>query len=258
MKYTIVCIILIQNLISQNGLFEDYQYILSNYVDDFGRINYKQIKNNDFDKIKRQYKKITTYRLNDFNRNFKEPLSKLSFFINAYNFITIHEVVKNYPVNSIKEIKDVWKNKHALIDGKYSLDEIEHDLIRPFRRPECHFALICAAYSCPPLQKLIYNQENIEEQFQNISNLFYTNPITFQLDEETNEIFVSQIFNWYTADFQFNPTGNKIEDVELKKEIIKTYLIKFAPKNIADFIIKNRKTLKISFIDWHWALNEAL
>jgi hypothetical protein len=258
MRLLLIYFFLSQLFFSQESFFQDYQFLLSNYVDDFGRINYKAIKEDDLILIKRQYQKIKSLDLKKFETSYKEPLAKLSFFMNAYNFITIHEVVMNYPVNSIRDIKDVWKKRHALIGKEYSLDEIEHDLIRPFRRPECHFALICAAYSCPPLQKEVYTKDNIEDQFKVITNVFYSNPLTFQLDEETNEIYVSQIFNWYTADFQFNPTGNKIEDEELKKEIVKTYLIKYAPKKISEFIISNRKNLKIGFIDWNWALNEAI
>lgn len=258
MKMGIILLSLFNLIVSQENFFNDYQYLLSHYVDAFGRIAYKDIKKNEMSRLKRQYRKINNISEQLFNQHNKNDLSKLSFYINLYNFITIYEVVNNYPVNSIKDINGVWKKKHRVVGLNISLDELEHDLIRPFKKPECHFALICAAYSCPPIQKLVYNENNIRNQFKKISEIFYQNPLTFQIDEEAKELFVSQIFNWYTIDFQFSPKGLKVEDLHLKKEIIISYLLNYGPEEVSRFIRENRSEIRLEFIDWNWKLNEAI
>ncbi|MCM8533508.1 MAG: DUF547 domain-containing protein, partial [Lentisphaeraceae bacterium] len=78
---------------------------------------------------------------------------KLSFWINAYNFFTIVDVTNNLDEDSMKDIG--WKNKHHIINGnKYSLDQIEHEIIRPMNDPRIHFAVNCASVSCPGLKAI--------------------------------------------------------------------------------------------------------
>ncbi|MFQ5607806.1 MAG: DUF547 domain-containing protein, partial [Candidatus Zixiibacteriota bacterium] len=57
--------------------------------------------------------------------------SRISFYINAYNAITLMSVVEAYPVKSIKDISGVWKKRKWSVAGqKLTLDEIEHQRLR--------------------------------------------------------------------------------------------------------------------------------
>ena len=50
-----------------------------------------------------------------------------------------------------------------LANKKYSLNKIENEILRPqFKDPRIHFAVNCAAKSCPPLYNHAYTAENLE------------------------------------------------------------------------------------------------
>ncbi|MEM9024467.1 MAG: DUF547 domain-containing protein, partial [Bacteroidota bacterium] len=86
----------------------------------------------------------------DWTRN-----EKLAYWINVYNAFTVDLILRNYPVKSIMDINGgkAWNLPVADIGGKkYTLDQVENAVIRPtFKEPRIHFAVNCAAASCPKL-----------------------------------------------------------------------------------------------------------
>ena len=80
---------------------------------------------------------------------------KMAYWINVYNAFTIKMIVDNYPVSSITKLHGgkPWDVKWIeLGEKKYSLNEIEHNILRPqFKDARIHFAVNCAAQSCPPI-----------------------------------------------------------------------------------------------------------
>jgi uncharacterized membrane protein YdjX (TVP38/TMEM64 family) len=85
---------------------------------------------------------------------------KLALLVNAYNAFTLRLILDHWPVDSIRDIpaKERWKDARWRIGSRrLSLDAIEHEEIRPrFEEPRIHFALVCAAVSCPPLRHEAY------------------------------------------------------------------------------------------------------
>ena len=86
---------------------------------------------------------------------------QLAFLINAYNAWTIKLILTRYPkLSSIRQIGllpiSAWrKDIVELFDAKYSLDDIEHGMIRGegnYNEPRIHFAVNCAAIGCPALR----------------------------------------------------------------------------------------------------------
>ena len=86
---------------------------------------------------------------------------QLAFWINAYNAYTIRQVNAHGERESIRNVNrtlgmfstgGAWTEPMAVIGGRsYTLDQIEHERIRPvFHDPRVHFALVCAARGCPP------------------------------------------------------------------------------------------------------------
>ena len=69
---------------------------------------------------------------------------------------TLRLILDHRPVASIKDIPSGkrWDDRRWTLAGEtVSLDQIEHQRIRAaFREPRIHFALVCAARSCPPLR----------------------------------------------------------------------------------------------------------
>ncbi|MEM9547620.1 MAG: DUF547 domain-containing protein [Bacteroidota bacterium] len=128
---------------------------------------------------------------------------ELAYWINAYNAYTLKLILDNYPVKSITDLHGgkPWDVKWINIDGKsLSLNNIENDIIRPkFNEPRIHFAVNCAAKSCPPLLNDAYVDSKLNAQLESQTKKFINNASFNTLSK--NEIEVSKIFEWYKVDF---------------------------------------------------------
>jgi hypothetical protein len=205
-----------------------FDALLREYVSSNGKVNYAGFKANE--------KKLDAY-LNTLAR--QRPQSdwsreqKLAYWINVYNAFTIKLIVDHYPVESIKDIDRPWDKKWIELDGKtFSLNEIEHDIIRPtFREPRIHFALVCAAISCPPLADRAYTAENLEQMLQQRTRQFINNERFNVTQEEV--VRISPLFDWYADDF-----GD-----------VTDYLNKYLSTDIP-------KGKELHYLDYDWGLND--
>ncbi len=125
---------------------------------------------------------------------------KLAYWINAYNSIAVKMIIDNYPVKNINELHDPWNQKFFRIkDKRYSLDDIEHKILRKFNEPRIHFLINCASFSSPKLMNRAYTAENIEEALEKCTMDFINDPARNTIT--SNLIQISQVFEWYKDDF---------------------------------------------------------
>lgn len=127
---------------------------------------------------------------------------KLAYWLNAYNAYTLKLIVENYPLNSITDLNGgkPWDRKWINLDSKtLSLNDIENVIIRPtFKDARIHFAVNCAAKSCPPLANFAFTSRNVQSKMEALTKSFINssfNTIT------ADKIVVSKIFDWYGDDF---------------------------------------------------------
>jgi len=112
---------------------------------------------------------------------FTEP-QKIAFLINSYNAYTVALITKSYPIASIKSIggwfASPWKIEFLALRGKVrSLDNIEHTMLRnEFNEPRIHFALVCAAVSCPALRNEAYVAKRLDSQLDAKADRFLSDP----------------------------------------------------------------------------------
>ena len=114
-----------------------------------------QVTQVDYDKFLQSRENLRNY-LTDLSRVDRlqfdawEKSDQLAFLINAYNAWTIEVVLTRYPnLESIRDIGlfpfSVWRRRVVkLFDDSYSLDDIEHEVIRGsglIDEPRIHFAL---------------------------------------------------------------------------------------------------------------------
>jgi len=159
---------------------------------------------------------------------------KLAYWINAYNAHTLKLILDNYPVQSIKDINGgkPWDKKWIKLgDQTYSLNNIENDIIRPqFKEPRIHFAVNCAAKSCPPLLNRAWTAENLEKNFEATTKSFINSNKYNQISNSGAKI--SSIFDWYGGDF-----GD-----------VKAFINKYSDTKIND-------GASIGFSNYDWDLN---
>ncbi len=140
--------------------------------------------------------------------NLKTRREKLAFYINAYNILVINLIVQNHPVSDINKLgtsaQPVWKKTAGTVAGRaVSLDYLEHKIVRPFGDARIHFALNCAALSCPDLRNEAYTAAKLYEQLWIQTNSFLKNSGKgVRVDEAQKTVHVTKLFEWFAEDFK--------------------------------------------------------
>ena len=177
-------------------MHEAFDGLLRKYVSNSGKVNYAGLKG-DVATLDGYLAKLSGTSLAGMSKK-----EKLAFWINAYNAFTIKKILNNYPLGSITELDGgkPWDVKWINLDGQnLSLNNIENDIIRPtFKEPRIHFAVNCAAKSCPPILNKAWTAANLESNFEKQTKAFINssnNTLT------ADKITISKIFDWYGVDF---------------------------------------------------------
>jgi len=205
-----------------------FDTLLKKYVSASGKVNYRGLKTD----IGELEKYTLLLAENPVQKSWSKSES-FAYWINAYNAYTLLLVVQNYPINSIKNLHNgkPWDAKWINIgDQRYSLNDIENNIIRPqYNDARIHFALNCAAKSCPPLANKAFTAQNLESLLESQTKT-YLNSDAVKISATNLEL--TSIFDWYKVDF-----GDLI-----------TFIEKYTQKNI-------KKDAKITYSKYDWSLN---
>jgi len=172
-------------------------------------------------------------------KSFSAQDEKMAFWINAYNFLTIDLIVRENERETIKNLGGLFTspwtaNSWPLGDGKdYTLDHIEHKILRPMGDARIHFAINCASISCPDLRSEAFRADKLNQQLNEQVMITLANEGK-GLREENRTIYVSKIFDWFKEDF--------------KGGDIKVWL--------RDYKDIDQKS-SIKFMDYDWSLNKV-
>lgn len=207
-----------------------FDELLKKHVLENGGVNYINFKKD---------RKILSEYIDELNNNMPNGSwrkeKKLSYWINAYNAMTIDLILRHYPIKSIKDIKNPWEQRHWKLGEKwYNLNDIEHKILRKMDEPRIHFAIVCASISCPKLLNKAFTASNLEEQLTKVTKGFLNDSTKNNLSE--NNLELSKIFQWFSKDFKQD--GSLID-------FLNAY---------SDITISTKA--KKSFKDYNWGLNE--
>ena len=182
---------------------------------------------------------------------------RLAFWINAYNAYTLKLIIDHYPVESINDIKPgagpqipkvnspFQLDVGAVADTIRSLDEMEHQIIRKrFDEPRIHFALVCAAMSCPPLRDEAYTADRLEAQLNEQARVFLHKPGKNDVPtpEDDDTVRLSRIFKWFDGDF-----GGS-------KDSIQRFIAPYFDGEVRDQL--EGAEYDVEFHDYDWSLND--
>jgi hypothetical protein len=167
---------------------------------------------------------------------------EIAALINAYNAFTIRWILQNYPTESIRALDDSFGGARWKMDGRtVSLDEIEHKNLRPLIGWKVHATIVCAARSCPPLQREAFMAENLDALIEQSYRAWLGREDLNRFEPAANLATISPIFKWFKGDF----TG----DGELAK-----VLSRHAPERYRAFL--ENAGIKIEYLDYNWGLND--
>ncbi|MGI9627128.1 MAG: VTT domain-containing protein [Longimicrobiales bacterium] len=183
---------------------------------------------------------------------------QLAFWINAYNACMLDRVVTHYPIeragglqrvknavagrpaNSVWQIGDVFTGAHCTVAGKErSQDEIEHEIIRPMGDPRIHFAVNCAAMSCPPLTTEAYVGARLDEQLDERVRSFMRSERHYRLED--GSLTVNKVLDWFADDFGGH-------------DGLRSFFAQYA--NAEAKTVLEKPDLTLDFFDYDWTLND--
>jgi hypothetical protein len=128
------------------------------------------------------------------------PEERKAFDINAYNAWAIQTLLEN-PGRKIIDIDGAFKTaKHRVGGQMLTLDEIENRL-RATNDARIHFAIVCAAKSCPTLAPRAYRSEGLSEALDRQAREFINDRSKNVIDRGRDRLALSMIFNWNRAEF---------------------------------------------------------
>ena len=220
---------------------EIWDDLLQEHVDEYGLVDYQGMQA-DSVRLQEYLTLLESAHPNDSNWTENQ---RLAYWINAYNAFTVELILDYYPVAGIKEIKNgipfvstVWDIDFITIQGReYNLNNIEHGIIRKyFAEPRIHFALVCAAMSCPKLQRFAYTADQLDEQLDTAGRTFINDPYRNEIAKDVTKL--SKVLDWYWGDFK--------DDYADRQALVNKYHEGFDID----------ASTEIEFLEYNWALNE--
>ena len=237
------------------------------YDSDHNQVNYAQLRASP---TYAEYRKCAR-RLQTFDPAILTSReAQLAFWINLYNALMVDAVIQFEIRDSITEVPGFfWRAAYAIGGRRYSAFDIEYGILRanaphlaipgphfgprdPRRfysltqlDPRLHFALVCAARSCPPIA--VYEAEQIDAQLD-LATQAFVNGGGVMINQARGEVWLSQIFQWYAPDFGGWPLG--LGDKRPLLEFVARYL-----SDATDREAILQKKFSIRFQPYDWTLN---
>jgi hypothetical protein len=174
----------------------------------------------------------------------------LAYWVNAYNAVTIKGILREYPTTSIRNHTarvfgyNIWKDLQLIVSGAgFSLEQIEHEILRKLNEPRIHLAIVCASRSCPKLRAEAYTAERLDEQLVLNARDFFANSGNFRHDFRGQQFHLSAIMKWFAEDFG--------RDQAAQLRAISPYLPTPAARQAAE-----ANSVRVSYLSYDWGLND--
>jgi len=213
--------------------------VLQQFVDAKGRVDFVGLSKNKKD-LDTYVAYVTLVSPKNHPEKFPSPNSKLAFYINAYNALSMYNVIHfEIPEDNdsfFKRYKFFYLTKYK-IGGEYmSLYDLENDFVRSFKDPRIHVALNCMAISCPRLPQTPFTPEGLEQELENHAKEFFNEERNVRVDNEKKTVWLSEILDFFPDDF-----------LEKAPSLI-AYVNKYHKNKIPE-------DYEVEFTDYDWTIN---
>lgn len=231
--------------------YSAWNELLARYYDPAKGMSYKALKAHDAQTLAGLRRRLAEVDPASLAKN-----DQLAYWINLYNVSVVAVVVDHYPVESIRDVStdpiirlNVFKKPYVQAKGgAISLNDIENDKIRAgFKDPRIHFAINCAALSCPPIRTEAYAGSRLGEQLDDQARKFLNGPHGVRLEKDGDSLVVhtTKIMDWFGEDFDKWGGG--------RLAFIKRYV---SPEKRGE-IDRAGGRVKLDYDDYSWKLNDA-
>ena len=217
--------------------------LLRTYVDDEGRVDYARWKADGTAAIDAYLAELSRGDVDG-----PAPTdAKLAYWINAYNAVTVRGILREYPTPSIREHTakfwgyNIWEDLTLRAGGRlFSLEQIEHKVLRPMGEPRIHFAIVCASVGCPRLLNRAYTPAEVDAQLTANARDFFARPQNFRVEGRT--VYLSSILDWFAEDFGDGETA------------VKARIRPWVPADSRDALAA---ASSVEHLDYDWSLNDV-
>lgn len=188
---------------------------------------------------------------------FPDRSHELAYWINAYNALVLRGVLEGYPVSRVEELgglETFFRRRTWSLGGQpLTLDQLEGEIIRPqYRDPRVHFALNCAALSCPPLLNRAYTAGTLDSLLDARVRSFAADPRQVRLDRQNDRLHLSKILDWYREDFTHSFSERPAASAQ---PTLVDYLLPYLPADLAGYLAQH-PGIELVFEEYDWTLNQ--
>lgn len=187
--------------------YGEWTRLLAGYYDPAQGMDYAGLAAKEAPALKRLRQSLAKIDVASLDRD-----QQLAYWINLYNVNVVSIVVAGYPVASIRDLStdplirlNVFKKDSVPFgNGAISLNTIENDKLRAgFHDPRIHFAINCAAKSCPPLRQEAFVGARVGEQLDDQARQFLAGPgLRVESRAGKTVLHVSKVMDWFEEDFE--------------------------------------------------------
>jgi hypothetical protein len=227
--------------------YRTWTRILHAYYEPSKGMDYAMLKTRDrvaLEKLRRDLGTVNVAALT--------PKEQLAYWLNVYNINTTATIVDAYPIKSIRDLStdpivrlNVFKKPRVPFGGAMlSLDEVENVKLREgFHDPRIHFAINCAAKSCPPMRREAFKGETVDAQLDDQARRFVETSLRFGKKGDTLIVHATKILDWFNDDFEKWGGG--------RTAFLRRYL-----SPVKQQLIDAAKEIEYDFDDYDWSLND--
>ena len=231
-----------------------FDQVLQEYVDDQGLVRYAALAK-DRAQLDAYVDSLGLYSPESHPDRFPSREHKLAYWINAYNAFTLRGVIDVYPIASVMDAfaASGFFNRQTFVAGgrEMTLDHIENQIIRPiYQEPRIHFAVNCAALSCPQLDNRAFTAPDLDARLERGLTRFAQDPNHVRLQE--NRLYLSKVLDWYGEDFTAWFPSDRPNPENMPT--IVNYLHPYLPPDLAAELTAN---IAIEYSEYDWTLNEV-
>ncbi|MFW6162668.1 MAG: DUF547 domain-containing protein [Planctomycetota bacterium] len=246
--------------------YGDYAAVLKSFVNEEHLVDYKGLKAKPA-QLDSFLTRLTRLRREDYEDWGKKE--QVAFWVNAYNGMVLKIIISHYPIqsswtksliypkNSIRQIGGAFDDiEHTIMGQTMTLDDIEHGTLRKkFNEPRIHFALVCAAMSCPPLRREPYMAARLDAQLDDQARQFLRGPKGLRINRRRERVYLSSIFKWFGEDFiKTHGTSARFRGHSEKVRAV----LNFASRHVRGATRQYLTTADygVRYLDYDWSLNE--
>jgi hypothetical protein len=199
---------------------------------------------------------------------------QIAYLLNAYNAYVLETVVDRYPIKgssflrklsaprrfalpaaSIRHVDGAFDGiLHKVAGQEITLDGIEHETLRArYTEPRVHFALACAAVSCPPLREEAYRGDRLDAQLDDQGRRFLSDPRLNRFEIERAQVYLSKIFDRCGEDFlQFAGESGYQGDERINGVL--SFVSRYLLDRVVEFLESGE--YQVRFLSFDWTLND--